>query len=208
MNNYKLKINKLLIVSAFITIIIMVVGLYYLGLIEKAEVKKAFGINGTITVVVGFIWWWFKEYGWKTKFTQKFKTALNIPPNLNGRWEGVFKRPEHTESYPFVIEIEQTIDTIVINTYSRQGHSKSSVYNILTNDLQSTFYLHYFWQAKAGKDKQIFSGYTMLKLIENDKEKKLTGSYFTDRKPKQTEGVTTVIWKSNKLKKEFYNASK
>ena len=202
MNNYKLKINILLTITAFITIAIAVTSIYINGFIEKKDIIKVFGIYGTVTTIVGFIWLLFKKYGWKLRFFQHIKSTINIPPNLNGRWEGTFRRPEHTKPYPFVIEIEQTIDTIVLNTYTRNGNnSKSSVYNILTNDLQSTFYLSYLWQ--GGSKKSVFNGLTLLKLIEYKEGKKLVGSYFTDREPEQTKGELIVHWKTEELKKEF-----
>ena len=205
MNNYKLKIDKLLYVTAFVSIIIIVGILYYKNIIEKNEILKVFGVQGSITAIIGVLWKWFKKYGWKLGVFQHFKTSLNIPPNLNGRWEGVFIRPEHVNPFKFIIEIEQTIDTIVLRTYSRRGGSSSvsSVYNLLTDELQSTFYLNYFWQAEVGKKKTKFNGYSMLKLIENKKERKLVGTYFTDREPAQTKGKTTIVWKSKQLKNEF-----
>lgn len=205
MKNYKLKVAELLTISAILTMALAVFSIYLNGYIEGKDTWKVFGIYGTVSAIIGLVWKWFKNYGWKLKVFQHFKSLLNIPPNLNGRWEGEFKRPEHTDSYTFVIEIEQTIDTVVLNTYAGKDGSKSSIYTILTNDLQSTFYLNYFWQAAVieGESKQIFNGYTMLKLIENEEERKLTGSYFTDREPTQTKGNVTVLWKGKKIKKEF-----
>jgi len=204
MNRYKLKIEKLLTVSTVITMVIIIISLYYNDFIEKNDIGKVAGVYGTITMIVGVIWWWFREHGWKHKIFQRVKSVVNIPPNLNGRWVGSFNRPEHDNTHPFVIEIEQTIDTLILNTYSRTGGSKSSVYNILTNELQSTFHLTYLWTGKTSKNSnEHFYGYTMLKLIENDKDRKLVGTYFTDRAPDQTKGKITVYWKTNKLKKEF-----
>jgi hypothetical protein len=46
----------------------------------------------------------------------------------------------------------------------------------LTNQLQSTFFLTYQWKGKSGENHEIsFDGLTKLKLINMDKEKKLTG---------------------------------
>jgi len=203
MNNYKLKIEKILTITIIVSIIIVVISLFMNNYIEKKEdILKVGGIYGTITMIIGALWYFLKNYGWKLSLFQYMKSISNIPPNLNGRWEGTFIRPEHTKPYPFVIEIEQTIDTIVLNTYTRNGNnSKSSVYNILTNDLQSTFYLNYLWQ--GGSKKSVFNGFTLLKLIEHKEGKKLVGSYFTDREPDQTKGELIVHWKTEELKKEF-----
>jgi len=202
MKNYRLKINTLLSVTVIITLIVLIISLYYNDFIERSDIFKVFGIYGTITAIVSIIWTWFRKKGWKIRLFQK-NNLINLPPDLTGRWEGTFIRPELENSYPFVIEIEQTIDTIVLNTYSRKGHSESSVYNILTNELKSTFYLGYLWEGKAGKNSSIkFAGFTILKLIENKGNRKLTGTYFTDREP-QTKGKITVHWKSKQLKKEF-----
>ncbi|PIE45353.1 MAG: hypothetical protein CSA45_03150 [Gammaproteobacteria bacterium] len=209
MKEYNLNLPLFITIIGILSALISVVVLMITGSLGYREVGQLAFNYSFITVPLAIIWYLFENYGWKSSWFVFLRKFLNIPPDISGRWEGTLDRVEENNPHGFVIEIKQTMTKLQVYTFSQNGKSESIIDNIVTDKMEDDFQLTYLWEGNAGKLTGInykggkFKGYTILALIENEKERKLVGEYFTDREPSQTKGYINVIWKSDKLKKEF-----
>jgi hypothetical protein len=135
--------------------------------------------------------------------------ALNIPPDLRGRWEGVLENADGSQSQKFVVEIHQTLINLKVHSYSSIGQSKSILCEIASSEDEDNFTLCYLWQGEIHTSirdihqNEKFYGYTMLDLHTHESPKVLKGSYFTNRRSGQTRGGIHVTWVSKELKKKI-----
>lgn len=145
---------------------------------------------------------------WKTPIMKLPILENYWTPVLKGRWEGTLVRDK--KPHKFVMEIKQSFTSISCTTYSR--HSSSSAYatEILYNDLLKTYKLIHYWHGGTTAvqdgtgDTNTFEGFTVLDIIiQSGKVKKLTGSYFTNRQPKQTRGTLDLEFRQKDLKNSF-----
>lgn len=209
MKEYKLNIPLFITIIGIISAIISVTILLMMNTINLKDVGQLALNYSFITVPLALIWFLFEQYGWKSKTFKFLMKFLNIPPNISGRWEGTINRIDENNPHGFVIEIKQTMTKLQVYTYSKNGKSESIIDDIVTDKMKDNFQLTYLWEGNAGKLTGLdykggkFKGYTILELIENGKERKLKGEYFTDRAPKQTKGEIVVNWVGEKLKKEY-----
>lgn len=209
MKEYKLNFKLFLSVIALFSIIILGAVLCISGKFNLAEVKNLVWDYAYVTLPLSGIWLYFEKWGWKSKLWKWTRGFLKIPPDLSGRWEGTLKRIDQTEKHKFVLEVKQTLTKLLVNTYSSLGHSESILDAIASDKMGSDFYLTYLWMGEVSKnkngivDKRTFYGYTMLKLINSNNEKRLSGSYFTNRVPVQTMGDIEVKWTTNELKQSL-----
>ena len=164
---------------------------------------------GYIILPASLLWVAIENYLWHLGWFQKlFRTALNIPPDIRGRWEGTILIDGVPEPHPFILEIHQTLTRMQVYTFSNHGRSKSeSLFTTITSDeMEKNFVLSYMWQADAGAIPEknlpaaIFRGFTMLNIYENATPKELSGSYFTNRQPQQTKGEIKLQLVSRKRK--------
>ena len=146
------------------------------------------------------------EYG---KLFQSIRKTLNIPPDFRGRWEGILENADGSQPQKFVIEIKQTLTSIRVHSFSAIANSKSILTEIASDSHEEHFMIGYLWQGEIGSSQkemhqgEVFQGYTMLNLDEQETPKSLQGSYFTNRKGMQTRGVIQLKWTSFDLKKKF-----
>ena len=179
MKEYKLNLKVLVISIAIFSII--AIGIFLI--INKGySLEDVFSLllhYGAVTVPLSFILYYFKKLGWRSNFWKWAAKIIHFPPDLRGRWEGKLDRIGENNPHDFVIEIKQTMTELKVCTYSESGMSESLIDTI--------------------------KGFTMLKLIIHNQEKKLVGEYFTNRKPTQTKGKIDVTWKQQELLKQFKN---
>lgn len=127
---------------------------------------------------------------------------------FRGRWVGVLTRENDNTQHEFVMEIRQKASLIWIKTFSKRSSSYSLTSQILTDDSENDFSLGFYWQGQSGgiesisAPKGIFHGFTLVKLFENEKPKRLSGNYFTGRDP-QTKGMIDLKFDSDILQEKL-----
>lgn len=161
-----------------------------------------------VSIILGIFLYLLERSLWKTPI-------MNLPfldafwtPVLEGRWEGILTRSG--EKIPFVIEINQSFNSISCITYSKSSSSYSISAELLYNKSLDIYEFVYYWQAstdhtqKSTGDTNVFYGCTVLKVVTVSKEvTKLSGAYFTDRQPKQTKGTLDMTVRHKTLKHSF-----
>ncbi|WP_455076357.1 Cap15 family cyclic dinucleotide receptor domain-containing protein [Prevotella koreensis] len=211
MKEYKLNLKVLVISIAIFSII--AIGIFLI--INKGySLEDVFSLllhYGAVTVPLSFILYYFKKLGWRSNFWKWAAKIIHFPPDLRGRWEGKLDRIGENNPHDFVIEIKQTMTELKVCTYSESGMSESLIDTIASDNMEDDFTLCYLWEGHGGLlpgqtvENGKFKGFTMLKLIIHNQEKKLVGEYFTNRKPTQTKGKIDVTWKQQELLKQFKN---
>ena len=174
---------------------------------KLVELLKDYGM---IVAPITFLWIFLEKRLWRTVILQNFKTYLNIPPDLRGRWEGeLISSKNINEPRKFVIEVEQTLTSLSVVSYSEYGNSRSILAEIGSDEREEIFSLCFLWQGEIHKQTdgiptiQRFNGYTMLNYNKPLKYKDLEGTYFTDLLPEQTHGKINLKWVSFQLQKRL-----
>lgn len=164
---------------------------------------------GFIIAPITILWALTDNYLWHTRLFQSIRKTFNIPPDLRGRWEGVLENEYEGNPQRFAIEVTQTLTTLCVSSFSSIGHSESILCEIASSNNENKFTLCYLWEGRINtslKDlhqSEQFDGYTMLTLHEHEEQKKLIGSYFTNKKTGQTRGGIQLKWISNKLQSKL-----
>jgi len=207
---YKLEIKALIFYVSALCIFLFSGVLLVFKVTDKDKLVNLLWDYGTIVAPISLLWLLLEKKVWRTSLLQNVKTYLNIPPDLRGRWEGYLissKNPDQKRE--FVIEVEQTLTTLSISSYSSFGNSKSILAEIGSDDKEEMFSLCFLWQGEiqiqAGDIQSIqrFNGYTMLHYNKFNKDKTIMGTYFTDLLPEQTHGKIALKWTSLQLKKSL-----
>ena len=209
MKSYKLNIKVIIgavgVLSLFIFSILLI-------LTKNAEIESLGEIllhYGLIIAPISVLWALLDLYLWHTRLFQAMHKALNIPPDLRGRWEGILENADGSQSQKFVIEVHQTLTKLKVHSFTSIGHSKSILCEIASSEDEDNFTLCYLWQGEIHtsiKDihqNEKFYGYTMLDLHTHESPKVMKGSYFTNRRSGQTRGGIHVNWVSKELKKRL-----
>ena len=137
------------------------------------------------------------------------RSPLNIPPDIRGRWEGTLENADGSEAQKFVIEVKQTLTTLVVLTFTSIGHSASILSEIAASEHEDKFTLCYLWQGEIKTSmrdihqREVFHGYTMLHLHEHESPKIFKGFYFTNRPSSQTRGGIELTWMSHSVKRKL-----
>ena len=209
MKEFKLNLTFFLSAIALFSITVIGIVLIISNKYNWVDLINLLWNYGFVTIPLSLIWLYFEKVGWRSKFWAWFGKIMHFPPDIRGRWEGTIDRVGENNPHSFVIEIKQTMTKIQVYTYSSRGKSESIIDAVASDKMEDDFTLCYLWEGETGllPDQSIdsgkFKGYTMLNYIKNTDEKKLKGTYFTDRKPKQTMGNIEVFWKQKDLKKQF-----
>lgn len=170
-------------------------------------------IIGIISLIFGVALMLFENYFWENEVIQK--AMLKIPfleqywtPVLEGRWTGTLIRDNIP--HEFVIEIVQSYSSISCVTYSTHSSSTAVSSEILFDEQTKIYKLIYYWQAKTTTvqpntgTSNLFNGFTVLNIkAESGLITGLSGSYFTDRQPTQTNGTLNLTFQQKELKHAF-----
>ena len=162
-----------------------------------------------IIAPTSLLWIWIDKYLWHTKLFQSMRSPLNIPPDIRGRWEGTLENADGSEAQKFVIEVKQTLTTLVVLTFTSIGHSASILSEIAASTHEDKFTLCYLWQGELTTSmrdihhREIFHGYTILHLHEHESPKIFKGFYFTNRPSSQTRGGIELTWMSHSVKRKL-----
>ena len=209
MKEYKLNIKFFILAIAVFSIMVIGIVLKVTHKYNWEELVALLWNYGFVTIPLSMVWLYFEKIGWRSSFWKWAIRNIQFPPDLRGRWEGTLDRVGENNPHKFVIEIKQTMTKLKVCTYSSRGMSESLIDTIASDKMEDDFTLCYLWEGKAGvlSEQTVesggFKGFTMLKFIVNNQEKKLVGEYFTDRKPRQTMGKIEVSWKQQELLKQF-----
>lgn len=162
-------------------------------------------IVSTLSIIIAFIWREFERKWWKNMRIQKLLPERFKTPVIGGRWKGTLIR--NNKEHPFILEITQTFTSISCSTYSQHSHSKSIFAEILYDSCRNTYQLLYYWNGSTENTGDItmesvnFNGVTILDV--NIFRNELSGSYFTNRQPKQTHGKLYFSSRQNECKNSF-----
>lgn len=205
MKSYKLNIKAIIGVVGILSLLIFSLFLIGFGVAKTGTIGEMLLHYGFIIGPITILWVLLEHYLWHTWLLQSMRKSFNVPPDLRGRWEGTLENADGSEPQKFAIEVNQTLTTLFVHSYSSIGYSEGLLCEIAASHNEAKFTLCYLWQGGLGatvKDihqSDQFVGYTMLQLHENTVPKSLTGSYFTNRKISQTRGVIELQWVSKKV---------
>jgi hypothetical protein len=209
MKPYKLNLKSIIGIVGLLSLVIFSVFLVLLREAQVGNIGETLLDYGYIIAPVSILWVSLDNYFWHTKLFQSIRKSLNIPPDLRGRWEGTLENADGSPSQKFVIEIKQKLTSIMVHSFSEIANSTSILTEIAADSHEEHFMLGYLWQGiistsmKEMHQGEVFHGYTMLNLNEQEKPKTLQGSYFTNRKGMQTRGGITLQWTSYRRKHKF-----
>ena len=205
MKSYKLNIKAIIGAVGLLSLIIFSLFLIGFGVATTGSIGEMLLHYGFIIAPISILWVLTDHYFWHTRLFQSIRKSFNVPPDLRGRWEGTLENADGSQPQNFVIEVNQTLTTLFVHSYSSIGYSEGLLCEIAASHNEDKFTLCYLWQGGIGASiKDIhqsdqFAGYTMLQLNENTVPKSLTGSYFTNRKSSQTRGVIELKWVSKNV---------
>jgi SMODS-associating 2TM, beta-strand rich effector domain len=209
MKPYKLNIKLIIASVGIFSLLIFSVVLIIFHFLNMESVTKILLEYAYIIAPTSLLWIFFDKYLWHTRLFQSIRAPLNIPPDIRGRWEGSLENADGSEPQKFVIEIKQTLTTMVVHTFTSIGHSASILSDIAVSEHEDKFALCYLWQGELNtsmKDihqREIFHGYTMLNLHEHETPKVFKGFYFTNRPASQTRGGIELTWVSYDMKRKL-----
>ena len=209
MKPYKLNVKAVIGIVGLLSLLIFSVVLVLLHEVELENIGETLLHYGYIIAPVSILWYLLDHYLWYTRVFQSIRKSLNIPPDLQGRWEGTLENADGSKPQKFVIEIKQTLTNIKVHSFSSVGHSSSILTEIAADGHEDNFMIGYLWQGEINtsiKDMHqgdVFYGYTMLYLHEKETPKVFKGTYFTNLKPSQTRGGIHLTWVSKILKRKF-----
>ena len=198
MKPYKLNIKLIVASVGIFSLLIFSLVLIIFNITKVQTVGEILLEYAYIIAPTSLLWILTDKYLWHTKLFQSIRRPLNIPPDIRGRWEGTLENADGSEAQKFVIEVKETLTTLIVHTYTSIGHSASILSEIAASEHEDKFTLCYLWQGELNtsmKDihqREIFHGYTMLHLHENESPKILKGSYFTNRPSSQTTGRNSI----------------
>lgn len=192
---YRLNIKTLIFCVCAFEIGVFSVSLFYTGTAGWKKILDILQDFGGFIAPVTFFWVWFEKLLWRSAPFQRFNNWLNIPPDLRGRWEGeLISSLDPEKPRKFVLEVEQTLTSIDIFSYSDFGNSRSILAEIGSDEKELLFSLCFFWQGEidesngAGHRITRFNGYTILNWKKEESSDTMDGSYFTNLYPQQTLG--------------------
>ena len=209
MKPYKLNIKLIVASVGIFSLLIFSLVLIIFNITKVQTVGEILLEYAYIIAPTSILWILTDNYLWHTKLFQAIRSPLNIPPDIRGRWEGTLENADGSEAQKFVIEVKETLTTLIVHTYTSIGHSASILSEMAASEHEDKFTLCYLWQGELNtsmKDihqRETFHGYTMLHLHENEIPKILKGSYFTNRPSSQTRGGIQLEWVSYKLKRKL-----
>jgi len=208
MKAHRLNAKNLLSIIIIVSVIIVGISFYSDGIYTFEEIVNKTIKNTGPALILGLLYYYFDKFGWAHVFWQKIRLneLLNFPPDFRGRWVGKLFREQDGVEHEYVIEIQQTMTEISVNTYSPTGNQSNSIVEqiTVTGGQNKSYGLCYLWDGTGSKlptelsRSGRFHGYTILSFIENGK--KLKGNYFTDR---NTRGTLNLAWEGLELKKEI-----
>jgi len=181
---------------------------WLMPILEKFKSLISLRIPTNLAIVIAILKI-YNNYLWKYPF---FNLLVKVP-DMNGRYEGKIEYTfENIDGIKdCAIEVKQTASTIKIHSYFNNDqneltNSKSLIEDIAqaTDGFFDVFILYHNSGSKKGSVLDAHDGANILRFFphDNSQRKKLSGSYFTNRKI-QTKGTIWGEFVSNKLKGEF-----
>ena len=199
--NSKRTICRNIIILSFVIICILN-GVFPLG--------NLVSLGGYVAFLCFFFWNIWNYYIWRRPIVQK----LCCVPDLNGRWEGYYRRfgedSDH-QKHTYILEIKQTYSTIHCSTFQDNGTSSAAVLAEVTVQPDERTGILFSCSGTRQpteacialrEENPAFHGTTNLiySPAANEKDAVLSGEYFTDGK---TKGEVYVQYVGEKLLKRF-----
>src|ERR1700733_1736395 len=195
MKSYRLNIENIIVITSITTMLVFAT---IMLIFHWAELEKLWELvlhYGLIIIVPTLLWKSIENYFWRVSWFRKlFRSLINIPPDLRGRWEGkIDQDKKDTTSITFVLEINQTLTRTHIDTYLGRNISHSHFATITTRDeFNKLFTVCYLYEADSSSG--IFYGFTYLDFNDEDGQKELRGNYFSEKKPVQSRDEINLKW--------------
>ena len=172
-----------------LTFVCIWVGMLYFsesGLVINRGAFKKLPDAITIYLILHFI---FTKWGWKIPILQGWLVPF---PNLQGTWKGMLqttwidpKTEQVPPPIPIIMVIRQTFSSISLTMYTKESNSRSSAAQLIeienSQGKEIRFTYHNVPKATIRDRSAIHEGAATLRII-SDKEMKLQGEYWTNRK--------------------------
>ncbi|HRH23355.1 MAG TPA: hypothetical protein PK295_01865 [Candidatus Magasanikbacteria bacterium] len=142
----------------------------------------------TPVAIIIILFWIVERYLWKL-----FVFTGIVPPNLNGRYEGKLTSSyDRSKTYPFVIEVCQTLLTTKVYLYTATSPSYSFLATVGKNEKEN-WTLYYLYQndvrnlSPSNSDMKRHQGTAILEIFTK-KPIELQGAYYNDGHQRGTHG--------------------
>src|SRR3984893_16162148 len=143
MKHYKLNVKAIIGIVGLLSLLIFSFVLILLGDARFKNLGEVLLHYGYIIAPVSVLWFLLNHYLWYTSFFQSIRKSLNIPPDLQGRWEGTLENADGSNPQKFVIEVRQTLTTLRVYSFSSIGYSSSILAEIAADSHEDNFMLGY-----------------------------------------------------------------
>lgn len=156
---------------------------------------------GFVSAAMIFAWWAFVHYLWRA-WPVRILLRLKLP-DLHGRWVGTYISSYDRKDRSMALEIRQTMLNLQCISYAKDVRAESFTARLLSDPDGGTFSFAYIYHGEHMQHTAIpgdeHQGAALL-VLEPSSPKRLSGSYFNDRKPEQRRGHVELIYESRKLK--------
>lgn len=159
------KIKSLITVVILLNVIVIILGVYLLGL-ESEEIYKI----GTLLNLFSLgVFYAINYFFWKVNYINKLFGSI---PNLNGEWEGTIVNKKDGKEQKSKLIITQTWFNVKVETKVERGNSSTVSSEII--NINDTWKLYFVWEASF--DGSPFDGTTIVRIEDNE----LDGLYYTN----------------------------
>lgn len=193
--------------------LIVLVAIFAAGLFAANKyISTHWGISFSVFAVLGFLFGLINSYLWNVR---PCSWIYNVP-DMTGRYEGTLKYEFRNEKCEVVSDslahikvITQNGSNIIVNSFTKKKDGTLSSASVskeasIVKEQDGTFKLIYHY-LNEGNSEQGFSphyGTEILKLIEKDGKKYLSGRYYSERLPYGTKGTFDLTFINKQLHHE------
>src|SRR5436305_14762948 len=118
MKPYKLNLKMIVAGVGLFSLLVFSLILLTFHIAKSESVQELLLEYGYIIAPTSLLWILADKYLWHTKLFQSMRSPINIPPDIRGRWEGTLENADGSETQRFVIEVKQTLTTLVVHTFT------------------------------------------------------------------------------------------
>lgn len=152
MKAYKLNIKSIVVIVGILSLFIYSLVLVVFHIAKTEELGETLLHYGYIIAPITILWVALDHYLWHTRLFQLLRKSFNIPPDIRGRWEGKLENANGSPVQKFVIEVEQTLTTLKVHSFSTVGHSISILSEIASDTHEESFTLCFLWEGQTHTD--------------------------------------------------------
>src|SRR5687767_4116329 len=109
MKSYRINVKAIIAIVVVLSLIVFSLFLVIFRVAETETLGEMLLHYGFIIAPITFLWVLMDHYLWHTRLFQSMRKSFNIPPDLQGRWEGTLENADGSPPQKFVIEVKQSL---------------------------------------------------------------------------------------------------